>query len=142
MDDDSRFWRLTVFSEGATSLNVLFDAFELPPGAELYAVNERTGNVVGPFTSFNNKPHGGFALAPMPTDAMTFELWLPAEIDFEPVVSIESVVHGYRSMELGHSGRCNIDVMCPEAEPWRHQVRSVAMMLTADGQGYCSGAIQ
>jgi len=42
----------------------------------------------------------------------------------------------------GPSGQCNINApACPQSRQWLSQVRSVVIMMTADGQKFCSGAM-
>ena len=38
------------------------------------------------------------------------------------------------------SGSCNNNVICPEGDPWRDQIRSVAM-ITVGGSGFCTGQL-
>jgi hypothetical protein len=39
------------------------------------------------------------------------------------------------------AGACNVNVKCPEGKDWNNEIRSVAMMMTNFGQGYCTGAM-
>ncbi len=61
---------------------------------------------------------------------MVAELRLPK--DAEAHLRIASVNHGYRffgereSAVNAKRGSCNINVVCPQGDPWRDQIRSVA----------------
>ena len=55
LDDGSRIWRIKIKSEDAFSINLIFDEYRLPNGAELFAYSENFEMVLGAFTSFNNK---------------------------------------------------------------------------------------
>jgi len=134
-----RVWILEIFSEGALNLNLIFDKFYLPEGAELYAYNDET--VRGAFTSHNNKQHGWFSIAPLSGSSMYLELFVPFGVTSEPVISISKVTHGYKSLAFGSSGSCNVNVVCSQGDAWRAQIRGAAMMLTAFGSRYCSGSM-
>jgi len=43
-------------SEGAYSINFLFDVFKIPVGAKLYVYNEEKTDLLRPFTHYNNNP--------------------------------------------------------------------------------------
>jgi len=61
-------------------------------------------------------------------------------------LSLSHIVHGFKKTPFTHpdavmSGRCNINTACPEGRPWSKQTRSVVMLLTRTGSGYCSGSM-
>lgn len=155
---------MDIVSESAYSLSVRFDQFSLPERAELYALNPLTGEQYGPFTSMNNKPSGTFAIFPIAGNRLRLELYVDPSselVEQQPVqMRISRIVHGFRPAVItnqaasaavaaaqqsplvsGRSGSCNINVACKDAQEWRRQVRSVAMILTDQGTGYCSGAM-
>ncbi|MFQ5571941.1 MAG: hypothetical protein ACE5G0_19860, partial [Rhodothermales bacterium] len=66
LPDGGRLWRLRIASLGAQSLNLVYDDFFLPEGAQLFLYNDDRSTVLGAFTSQNNKTHGGFATALVP----------------------------------------------------------------------------
>ena len=141
VDNEVRLWRLAIESKSALSLHLLFDDFELPPGAELYLVSDDA--VSGPFTHLNNKEHRQFSVWPVAGNKLILELYC----DYEslPSLSISHVVHGYKALEAqggkGRSGSCNINVACKEGSEWQSESRGVVMMMTNNGQGYCSGSM-
>jgi hypothetical protein len=149
--DGSRLWRLRLVSPGAYSINLLFDRFHLPPGARLYIYNEDRSQVIGAFTSRNNKPHGRFATAPVSGDISILEYIEPAAVAGQAELSISRVVHAYRDVfshddfkdvtQFGDSGPCNVNINCPEASGWEKQARSVAMIVTSGGTRLCTGAL-
>jgi len=147
--DGSHLWRLRVSSPGAHSLNLLYDDFNLPPGARLFLYNDDASVVVGAFTEFNNKPDGQFATQPVAGDAVTLEYEEPAGAAWAGRVRVSRVVHAYRNLfgvvqdqrDYGDSGSCNNNVNCTEGDPWDAEIRSVAMVLTSGGFRICSGAL-
>ncbi len=59
-----RLWRLSIRSDDAYSINLLYDRFVLPEGAELFVYDQEMATVLGAFTSANNKPHETFSTSP------------------------------------------------------------------------------
>ncbi|MFA7331891.1 MAG: serine protease [Candidatus Delongbacteria bacterium] len=146
--DGTRLWRLRLSSPGAHSLNLLYDEFDLPPGARLFLYGDDRSQVLGAFTDFNHNPDGQFATQPLAGDALTLEYAEPADAAFPGRVGISRVVHAYRNVfglaaerDYGDSGACNNNVACPEGDPWRTEIRSVVMILTGGGFRICTGAL-
>ena len=54
----------------------------------------------------------------------------------QPVIEIGRVNQGYK--DLGTSGDCEIDLVCPEGIPWQNQSRAVGFY-TVDGFNTCTG---
>ena len=65
LDDGSLIWMLEIESTNAFSLNVIYDTFYIPDGAEFFVYSEDREMVLGACTSFNHTPHGGFSTAPV-----------------------------------------------------------------------------
>ena len=141
-----RVWRLGIRSPGALSLNLAFDRYDLPPGAELFVRSADGETVLGAFTEANNKPGGHFATSLVPGDELVLEYREPAAAPFPGELSLISVTHGYRDVtgytkELGESGPCNHNVHCPPlTDGWDDPVRSV-VMLTTYSSGFCTGVM-
>jgi hypothetical protein len=134
---NSKVWAYRFESPSAHSLSLSFDQFHLPEGVEVYVVSDRQ-EVQGPFTSHNNKESGRFATWPLEASALTLEVYAPGSMD-SIKLRVGRLVHGYRPMR--DSGHCNLDVACDLGPEWDAQVRSVAMILTKSGTGYCSGTM-
>jgi len=147
LPDGDRIWRLEIFAPGAYSINLIYDKFLLPEGAELFIYSSDRTSVIGAFTSQNNKPHGKFATAPISGESCILEYLLPADAPFRGELVISSIIHGYKDIfsktdkNFGSSGSCNINVNCPEGDDWQVQKRAVAMILTQGGFRLCSGAM-
>ncbi|GJQ63383.1 MAG: hypothetical protein SCALA702_24360 [Melioribacteraceae bacterium] len=146
LPDGGRVWRLSIKSEGAYSLNLLYDNFYMPQGAQFFLYNQDKSSVLGAFTSQNNKEHGKFSTGLTAGDEVTLEYYEPANVFGQGVIEISRVVHAYRDIMnhithegFGSSGSCNNNVNCPESEGWENQIRSVAMILTGGGSRVCSG---
>lgn len=145
-DEGNKYWRLGIESRGARSLNFTFSDFYLPEGATLFFYNPEMTDVRGSFTSNNNKTSRKFGVAPIKGDQVIIEYYQPAEVTREPALHIATVAHDYKGIfdvakNFGDSGACNNNVACSEGDPWRNQVRSVAMYTLSDGTRWCSGAL-
>jgi hypothetical protein len=140
-----RAWHLGISSPGAYSLNLTFDQYKLPPGAELYVYNPDGTEVLGAFTEKNNQDDLYFATTLLAGDALIIEYIEPVNALFPGVLNLELVTHAYRdpfshAKGFGHSGWCNLNVACEEADDWQNQVNAVVMLVTGSN-GFCSGVL-
>ena len=142
LDDGSRLWRLRISSPGALSLNLGLDRFDLPKDAAFWVHAPDGSGVQGPYTAQNRNALGGLWTAVILGDELVAELHLPKGVPAD--IEITSVNHGYRlfgednAVEAAKRGDCNINVVCPQGDPWRDQIRSVAM-ITILGIYACTG---
>jgi len=151
LSDGSGLWRLKISSEGAYSINLIYDRYQLPEGAELYIYSEDRTYTIGAFTSQNNKEHGRFGTAPVPGDICILEYHEPAAVRGQGELAVSHIVHAYKNLfdygvtkellDFGSSGSCNNNINCPEGEPWQDEKRSVAMILTSYGSRICTGTL-
>ncbi len=135
----SRLWRLRVASPGALSLNLGLRRFDVPLGAELWLYDPDGERVEGPYTWRDRSPEGELWTPVLLGDEVVLELHLPAGAG-DARLEIGWVNHGYRffgETDL-KQGACNIDVVCPEVNPFRDQVRAVARY-TRSGAFLCTG---
>ena len=96
----------------------------------------------GSYTSKQRNRKGGLWTPVILGDEIVIELYVPAEAS-HPELIIEQVNKGYRDFSkegTAKSGSCNNDVVCPEGDPWRDQIRSVARY-SINGTGLCSGQL-
>ena len=143
-----RVWRLSITSDNAYSINLLYDRFIIPDGAEMFVYDENMNTVLGAFTSLNNKAHETFSTAPTKGSNTIVEYFEPYDADFNGEIQISRVVHAYKdvfypdeSRDYGDSGSCNNNVNCPEFADWADEVRSVAMILSGGGFRLCTGSL-
>ena len=147
LEDGSMVWRLRIESLGAFSLNIIYDIFDIPDGAEFFVYSNDKEMVLGAFTSFNHKPHGGFSTAPVKGDKIILEYNQPSNASFDGNISISTVAHDYRNVFFneergyGDSGSCNNNVACSIGDAWQDEIRSVAMILTSGGSRLCTGSL-
>src|SRR5437016_1422905 len=55
LPDGSKLWRLGISSPGALSINLTYNDFWLPDGAEFYIYNPQKTYLLGAYSSLNNK---------------------------------------------------------------------------------------
>lgn len=143
LPDGRRVWRIGIECPGAISVNFEFSEYALPNGAQVFVIDENGGHI-GAFTSANDFGQHVLGVQPVPGSLIIIEYLVPAT---GPIgrLRIGQVTHGYRDVfsyarALGSSGACNNNVICPEGDPWRDQIRSVAMIVVS-GSGICTGTL-
>lgn len=130
---------------GALSVNVIFDQFELAPGARLYLVAANGETYSGAFTALNNNAAKMLGTELVYDQKAIIEIVEPKEVVGKSVVRLGTVVHGYRDLDsfmekaLGQAGACNVDVNCPLGQGWENQRNAVACVVS--GGGACSGSL-
>ncbi|MEA3277322.1 MAG: trypsin-like serine protease [Pseudomonadota bacterium] len=147
LPDGGKVWRLRFESPGATDLNFGFTRFRLPPGAKLYIISEAEGYFEGPYTAEDNEPHFQLWTPVVPGGKAVVELFLPAGVSPQTVeLELTQVATGYldlfgrSELSLIKQGSCNIDVICPQGEPWRNEIRSTAA-IAFGGFLFCTGTL-
>ena len=139
-----RVWRQAIVCPGAFSINFRFDAFIVPEGGRVFVYNDE-GRYFGAFTAASAAGRTRLGVSQMPGSRITIEYHEPAGVSGEGHLHIDRVTHAYRDIfgyarDLGDSGPCNINVICPEGDNWRDQIRSVAI-ITTGGSGFCTGTL-
>ncbi|MEZ4937704.1 MAG: T9SS type A sorting domain-containing protein [Crocinitomicaceae bacterium] len=145
-----RLWRLKIHSEGAMSLNFLFENMFIPEnGGYIVIYDENEEENFFYYTSQNNLDHKKLGTELTLGETAIIEFFEPQNQFGNASLEITNVIHGYRSLDLfaqsmmralNGSGDCNIDILCPEGNGWEMQAKSVAMIVT-NGNGICSGAL-
>lgn len=143
-------WRLRVRSDDALGISLSFARFHLPEGAALWLYDEAATVVQGPYTRRDHTPEGRLWTALVPGAAAVVELRVPAARRAQLQLELGELSHAFRDLAamarpvqtkaLGDSGSCNIDVICPDGDAWRREIRSVAL-LSIGGSIACSGQL-
>ncbi|APY07067.1 hypothetical protein BWZ20_01555 [Winogradskyella sp. J14-2] len=155
LENGDRIWRMAYKSEGAYTLNFMFDEFWIPEGATLYVYNDQKDDLLRPFTHHNNNPDDVLGTWMVNGDQAWIEYYEPANVVGQARLTVGSVIHGYRTAEtyqkgLGDSGDCNQDVDCditPPSDPFQLNTRkeevkrASAMITVGGGTGICSGTL-
>lgn len=137
-------WRVAIACPSAFSINFEFNDFVVPEGGQVFAYNAE-GEVLGAFTSESNPGHTELGVTQLAGDRITIEYVEPLAVRGQGFLRIGQVTHAYRDIMgltkgFGTSGSCNNNVICPEGDSWRAQIRSVAM-ITVGGSGICTGQL-
>ncbi len=143
-------WRYRVTAPGALSLNFGFSSYRLPKGSRLtiYPVDATAADDirgVRVFTERDNEDHGQLWTPVVISDDVMIELLVADEFRRDYELELTSVNRGYRffgedlvDQLRDKSGSCNIDVNCPEGDPWRDEIPSVGVISTG-GSTFCTG---
>lgn len=143
-----RIWRVGIYSAGAYSLYLTFQAFHLSNGVRLFIYAPGYRELRGAYTSRNNNPGNIFSIAPMAGDSLIVELDVPRETENYGEMNITRVYHdcrnefgrlattGYKSLQ---SGTCMQDINCENGKYWQTEKRAVCKIVI-DNE-LCSGAL-
>ena len=141
-------YRLSIESDSAYSINLIFKKYILPRGAELYIYSENKEYILGAFTSRNNKASGRLPTMPVKGDKIIIEYFEPYFCEFEGELIVGKVNHDFLGIILedddipdsyGNSGNCQVDINCPEGDDWQTEKRSVCRIIYGNYQ--CSGTL-
>ena len=144
LPNGDKVWMARFVSPGAYSLNLCFDKFTVAPGCKVFVYTEDHEHLLGAYTSAESNPEG-FGTYPVPGESIIVEFYEDADHAGESEIQIETVTHAYRDLDkvardIGDSGSCNNNVVCPEGAPWQDQINSV-VMIVVNGNGICTGAM-
>jgi PKD repeat protein len=137
---DEKIWSLEISSENANSLSLLLD-FKLNPGAKLFIYNPTTKQVLGSYTSKNNKEAGGLLIQPLGGEKAILEYHIPKDAD-KGILAVKGVGHGYlKSFDeytpqfegeytnFGRSESCAKDINSDIGKGWQNVKRSVVRII-------------
>ncbi|MDX2305157.1 MAG: T9SS type A sorting domain-containing protein [Microscillaceae bacterium] len=155
LPNGDRLWRLKVKSKGAKSLHAYYDEFYLPEGSRFFVYSADESQVLGAFTSDNNRESKTFVTAPLYNESIIFEYYEPAAVRAKGIIRISRIDHGLLGLsfmsqegtekDFGDSQSCNINVNCPLGDNWKNQKRSIARMImtfqNSPGSFLCTGSL-
>ena len=150
LENGDRIWRILISSEGALSLNFIFDDFYIPEGGNLYLYNDDRSDLLGAYTSIQNQENGILGTWLINGDKIWIEYYEPAAVNGQGRLHIAKATHRYRGLQkpaqtkaLGDSDTCNVDVDCPIGDDYDyikdHNKRSVALINL--GNSICTGTL-
>ena len=132
-------------STGAKSLNLIFNNFNIPLGAQLYIFNKEKNDLLEAFTNSNNKNNKKLAIRPLLGDMLFIEYFEPYSKKTHGSIILGKVNHDFigiysRDEDYGNSGDCEVDINCAEGNNWQTEKRAVCKIII-DGTGLCTGAL-
>ncbi len=152
LDKGDKIYQLAIHCPKATSINFLFNEFNIPEGGELSIWNEDRTEFMGVYTHLNNKEYNSFAVGLIHDDKVVIEYYEPYSVAGQAQINIGTIIHGYRSVinkweedavdkgPYGTSGSCNKNVNCSDGAPWQNEKRGVALILNG-GNAWCTGSL-
>lgn len=146
LPNGDRLWRLRVVTDGALANELYFEDFYLPGGALLHIYDEHGEQLIGGFTSANNRASGLFASAQLIGESCILEYYEPQAVAGQGHFRIATVGHAYRFINTGSAKAaeaCEVDINCSEGASWTAQRDGVVRISVTnpDGQGWCSGSL-
>ncbi|MBL8745440.1 MAG: proprotein convertase P-domain-containing protein [Phycisphaerae bacterium] len=148
LKDGTRLWRLRVGAEGALSINLGFTEYRMPVGATMTILTPDGAEVIRPFTSADNQASNELWTPILNSDEVVIEVRIDEKRLPEMRLRLGQIGAGFRRFgssevpvdERGTSGSCNVDVACPEGNPWADEI-SAAGAYTVGGVDTCSGSM-
>jgi hypothetical protein len=146
LDNGASLWKLKISSANALALEMYYDDFFMPPGAELHVYSEDGSEYYGGYTEFNNHETGAFSTEMIKGETTIIEYYEPDNVAGLGRLSIDRVAYIYRNLLDGERGGddCEVHVNCPEGDAWQDQKRGVVrirMSGTSGGTFFCSGSL-
>ncbi len=139
-EGDRLVWRLRIASPKAASINLGFIRYFMPHGGRLFLYRPDKQIIVGAFTDQDNEAHGQLWTPLVRGDEIVIEVSLPSSERANLQLKLAWVNHGYKGIDEPTSGACNVDVVCPQGDAWRKEIRSVAVYQLS-GTWTCTGAM-
>lgn len=146
-------WRINIISEGAKTLNFIFDRYVLPPGGKVYIYNDDRSALLGAYTDNLNNEEKMLGTWMVDGDNMWIEYFEPKAVRGQGELNIDQVVHGYRTQAqfidtvspkgLNDSGSCNHDVDCTVGSDWdvyKDDLKRAVALFNLGG-GLCTGTL-
>ncbi len=146
-----RVWRLKISAQYALATGLYFTKFYLPEGSRLFLYTTDRKQILGAYTSLNNRNNGLFATELTRGDEVVIEMDLPAGIKHEPEFVITGMDYAFRSVSwndknplLKSSGDCEVDINCsPEGDLWQEVKKGIVRIKVRIGSSsfWCSGSL-
>ncbi|MFM7770525.1 MAG: trypsin-like peptidase domain-containing protein [Bacteroidota bacterium] len=137
----------TVKSEGALSMDIFFQDFYIPEGAEFYVSSGDRHWFAGPFNHDENQESGFYRTPEVFGDVLVFEYFVPSGVMESAKLNIRGFGHYFRFVHDDFFERasdpCEVDVKCPEGNNWSDEMRSVVKLSipAGGGVGLCTGTL-
>lgn len=146
LQNGDRIWQLAIYGEGASSLSVTFSDFFLPKGSVMYIYTPDRSEIIGAFTSANNKNTGVFSSVPIHGEEIIIEYYEPFSRRNDGRLTLRTIAQAYRGMETSYrdsnpSSSCHVNARCPENSRWFEASSSTVLLTLGDGTRWASGVL-
>ena len=141
IENDTWVWRLRIQCPNAHNIYLGFTRYRMPKSGRLFVYSTDGEQVIRAFTQADNEQHGQLWTPVLLTDDLTVEVTISAAQRDKLELELTTIGHGYKGFgtdPLAKSGSCNIDVICPQGNPWRKEIQSVAV-ISLGGGTFCTG---
>ena len=125
LDNGDSIWRLSIQSEGAYSIGLVYQEFIIPEGGTFYIYNENE-DILGGYTSVNNA--NTFSTPQLPGEFCILEYYQPSGVQESANIHINRIIHDYKDFYnmVNNRDECGTNVVCPEADPYEEEINSAA----------------
>jgi PKD repeat protein len=141
LPNGDRIWQLAIKSPGALSINLTFNQYFLPQGADLFIVGKK--NKIGGLTNSNNQADQKLGTGLIGGDELLLEYFEPAESKGLGKLEIGKATHGYKDpfsiFGWGEAASCEMNVNCPAGAAWEKEKRAVGRIV--DNGDVCTGTL-
>lgn len=146
LENGRTIWRLGIKAKDALALGLYCSDFSLPEGVKLYVYNKNKQQIIGAFTSINNRNNGLFATELIIGEECILELNVPDYINKKSFFNLNKVSYAYRGIsdQEGILDFCEIDVNCsPEGDNWQDEKKGIVRIkiLVGNNEYWCSGSL-
>ena len=153
IENEKSIWQFGIECSGARTINLIFEDFYLPKGAEMFIWSADREEFLGSFNHKNNQEYRVLATSILQHDKIVIEVQASNAVKDQVSFVISMVVHGYRPVLMNHfadfdedrgpygtSGACNNNVNCAVGSAWQVEKKSVGLILSG-GSASCTGAL-
>lgn len=148
--DGMMVYRLAIKSENAQAVGAYFSQVNIPIGAKLFVYSSDHQQLLGAFTSFNNKESAFLPTEYIIGDELAIEYMEPLEVVGKGYFIVNELLYAYRGINtfndrsgFGSAGACEVNVNCLEGNNKTKQRDAVLRILVKSGSmgTWCSGTL-
>ena len=149
LDDGLKLWRLGLYADNASSVNIIFSEFNIAKGVRIFIYDNRQKNILGALTYRNNKTGGILATSPVYGDTVYVEMQIPPFTNYPGKFTMGHIGIEYdrrgdgsrlKDQWFGTSGSCNQDINCIDNTLIQKTKHSVCRIIYA-GNERCTGTL-
>ncbi len=133
LPNGDKLWRLNISCPEGRYILLYYDKFWLPDEGELYLYSVDSTQVLGAFTSRNNKGDNvhlrRFATGLIRGKDAVLEYYQPNGVAADAIISICNVVYGGGNFGFNKSDNTLVNINCDEGYYWRGEQKAVARIM-------------